>query len=395
MQLSLIMSVTMLTGLLFSSAVYASITKVLVIQSSGEIASLIPHIKVIGNKTFTASGTQIVLKGFCYTYFVNNGENCYEGTWLLPDGSVLYNTWSTSGVQYNLDFMKASGANVVRVFMTAEFWIKNTGGFRDHIKYFVTEAAKRGIYTILTFWNTENGREMPTSTTPWEDGNSLITTIGDFVNLWENVGQSLKYYPSVLFELWNEPQGDEEDWFLAVQQCINRIRSIGANQPIIVQYSYQINYDFGSGWYYGMDWVFDYPLSDTAGNLIYSTHIYSSTWHGFYNSTSGKMVTDYDAISQALKKCKVYDVAAVYPVFIGEIGCSNWDLDNQLVYYNNTLTLLDQHGIGYAAFAAPPWHSATQWGLVQFGAANYALTASGQILVSHLGGVKYSDWIGG
>jgi hypothetical protein len=142
-----------------------------------------------------------------------------------------------------------------------------------------------------------------------------------------------------------------------------------------------------------MDWVFNNPLSDSAGNLVYSTHIYSSTWYGFYNSTSGTMVTDIEKIDFALNECRVYDVAEVYPVFIGEIGCSNWDLDNQLVYYNNTLTLLDSHEIGYTAFAAPPWNSAMQWGLVVFGAPNYTLYSPGVVLVNHLGGMTYEDWI--
>lgn len=160
----------------------------------------------------------------------------------------------------------------------------------------------------------------------------------------------------------------------------------------MVQWSYQINYDWGSGWHYGMNWVFNNPLNDPQNSIIYSTHIYSNSYSGFFNSHTGTTVTDYDSIEYALSECKVYDVAAIYPVFIGEIGCSNWDSINQPIYFNNTLTALDQHGIGYAVFAGPPWTSATEWGLVQSGAPNYTLNTAGTILVDHLGGTNYADW---
>lgn len=380
---------TLLMGMLFLSTTYASTTKNITLQSSGIIRTSSPisgSLNVIGNRIFTESGTPIVLKGMDYTYFVANSY-AYRGDWMMPDGSIKWDTWSTTGVQNLLDFMQASNANVVRVFMTVEYWLLNTEAFQNHIKYFVTEAANRGIYTVLTFWNTGGTMDMPQGTHPWEDGNNLIRSSADFVNLWGNVTTTLKDYPSVIFELFNEPTGDEAEWFNVSQQCINRIRSVGATQPILIQYGYNINYDYHTGWTDGLQWVFDNPLSDTAGNLIYSTHIYTTSYGGFYGAT------DSATINTALTSCRVYDVAAVHPVFIGEIGCSNWDLTNQLVYFNNTLSLLDQHGIGYAAFAAPPWTSATQWGLVQNGIADYTLDSAGAILVNHLGGISYADWI--
>jgi hypothetical protein len=379
---------TLLMGLFLLPGTTASqITAIATLNNSGTIISAISGLTVKENQILTLSGKPLILKGMGYTYFVN-AANPTSGTWTMPDGSMV-NSWSITGINETLNFMEASNSNVVRVFMTVEYWLRNTNNFQSHIEYFITQAAAHGIYTDLTFWNTNATNTEPNGILPWNDGNHILNSSADFVNLWGNISTTLKNYPTAIFELWNEPQSndpsDETLWFNVTQQCINRIRSVGATQLIVIQWNYQLNYDFYSKWMSGMEWVFTHPLSDPCGNLIYSTHIYEYTWTGFYDSSSGQEVTDYANINTALTACSVYAVAAVHPVFIGEIGCSNWDLGNQTIYYNNTLTLLDQHGIGYCAFAAPPWSSAMHWGLVELGVANYTLNSAGVILVNHLG----------
>jgi hypothetical protein len=344
---------------------------------------------VLGNHLYYPNGTVFVPKGMGYTYFVA-AEGAPNGTWMLPDGSTLYGVWSETGVNNTLDFLKASNATLCRVFMTCEYWISNTNNYQDHIKYFITQAANRDIYTQLTFWNANATGSMPNNALPWEDNNGIITNEADFIDLWQDVTTTLKDYPTVLFELWNEPNGGSGVvvWFDVTQQCITMIRdTVGASQLIVIQWYYQIHRDLSTSWTVGMDWVFDYPLNDPLGNLIYSTHIYNTASSGFYNRTS------YVDINTILTDCDVYNVAAIHPVIIGEIGCSNYDLVNQLVYYNNTLTLLDEHGIGYCGFAGPPWNSGMQWGLVQFGIANYTLDEAGVVLIEHMGGMNYSQWL--
>ena len=102
-------------------------------------------------------------------------------------------------------------------------------------------------------------------------------------------------------------------------------------------------------------------------------------------------------MNYALQYCGVYSVAQSHPVVIFEIGASNWapDQTNEINWLNNTLTSLDQHGIGYAYFAAPPWcYGATQWGLITT-ASNYTLDAAGVVFVTHTGGENYIVWLGG
>ena len=117
-------------------------------------------------------------------------------------------------------------------------------------------AASCGIYTDLTFWNTETGYTQPAKgVNPWEDGNTIVSTSAEFVSMWSGIATTLKSYPSVIFELFNEPSGAESEWFSVAQQCITSMRATGATQPILMQYWYGITYDFGSGSYLGMNWV--------------------------------------------------------------------------------------------------------------------------------------------
>jgi len=352
---------------------------------------------ISGNQVLTANGTPLDLKGMDYTYFLNS-EN---GSWMMPDGSIKWATWSTRGVSDFLNFMQASNATVVRCYLTVQYWLDNSNNYQSNLEYFITQAANRGIYTDLVFYRNNATDSEPDGFLPWNDaGNNVLNSSADFVNLWGNVSTTLKSYPTVMFELWNEPTGNEATWFGVAQQCINDIRSTGATQPIVIQWDDQINYNFYAGYsgsvgdVSGMSWVFNYSLNDPLGNLIYSTHIYSSTGYGIYNSSTNSTVTDYPDILYALSQTDVLAVAAVHPVFIGEIGDDLWgNTTDQDIFFNNTLTLLDDNNIGYAGFAAPPWTSATEWGLVESGVSNYTLNDAGVILVNHLGGMTYTDWL--
>ncbi|MCL2686231.1 MAG: hypothetical protein FWE73_07575 [Candidatus Bathyarchaeota archaeon] len=74
------------------------------------------------------------------------------------------------------------------------------------------------------------------------------------------------------------------------------------------------------------------------------------------------------------------------PLWISEIGCNLWatNQNNEYEWYNNTLTVLNQNNIGYAAWAWAPWRTGTQWGLVNGGVPNYQLNPAGQIFQNQI-----------
>jgi hypothetical protein len=375
-------------------------------------------LSVKGNK-LCANGAPLILKGMDYKYFAFNES----GSWMLPSGTIEVNTWDSTAVQDTLNFMQASNCNALRLMLCVQFWLDNSHNYQSNIEYVITQAASRGIYTDLTFYNNNPYEGQVLNVNPWEDpGNNVLNSSADFVNLWGNVSSTLKGYPTVIFELWNEPSGNEAEWFSVAQQCITRIRDVGAVQPINIMYYLGVAYDWGNGgvnWLNGvsprfdMSWVNAYPLSDPLGNLIYSTHLYRFS---FYNSSvreagltqSGyQEIYSYSNMLYGLNVTGVLSVAAVHPLVIFEMGYNNWAYDpaNESTWFNATLTILDQYGIGYCDFALPPpTPSMQQWSLVQTGepphddwtgsgVANYTLDAAGVILVNHMGGMNYSDYL--
>jgi len=346
----------------------------------------IEPLHVVGNQIQTASNKIITLHGVDYTYFID-GPN---GSWMTQDGNILWNTWSPAAINSNLDALQRIGVNIVRVTTTAQWWIDNTDNFQSHLAYFITQAAERGIYVDFTFWQATSTSGMPDGVLPWADGNGLINSPQEFIALWINVTNTLKIYPNVLFEFWNEPnaRGDpfaEASWFRTTQQCITALRAIGATNLIVIQWNYGLAMDYtwyqqGSLW--GLNWVDTYPLFDPTGNLVYGTHLYRNK---FYNwPTTDGMPHSLADVTFALTQTGVLSFDK--PLWISEIGCNLWaaNQSNEYEWYNNTLTVLNQNNIGYAAWAWAPWRTGTQWGLVNGGVPNYQPNPAGQIFQNRI-----------
>lgn len=298
-------------------------------------------------------GETVVLRGINKHGF----EDDPHGHWQRSDGGVIYNTFETSIVQENLNAMQSWGMNLVRSYSTVEFWVENTDNHRQIVKNYATIAAKHGIYLIYSFWHIlPNAEQTDAPYPPYCETNPYLNSPDDFVELWRGIADELKYYPNILFELWNEPLGNQTLWFETVQECITAIRSTGATNLILVQWDYglwaNLNYsNVGSK----LDWVEDYPLEDPTGNIVYSTHIYRDGGI-HYTEPSRVNCWSYDDILKGLQICLVdYVVSTLHkPVIFGEIGPNMWqtgdELSNELNFYNNTLTILNQWDISYAAF---------------------------------------------
>ena len=342
-----------------------------------------------------ASGNTVVLKGVVYSYFIDSPL----GSWMLPNGKVEWTTFDPSAIQQNLDTLKNWGANTIVVYTTASFWIDNTQNFRSNLEYFIAQAQQRGIYVEISFTrqNTYQNAEVSYPYPPyghtidsygnWQSiyGNGYINNRQDFVNLWVSVANALKAYPNVMFKFWAEPSGDASiaatnDWFSVNQQCINAVRATGSTNLIIIQWAPGLA-DLFAGWTQGMNWVTDYPLSDSAGNLVYSAHLYSHP-QNFYNYYTGAYYSSTSDMTRALTDCLVLQTAASHPVFMDEMGADIYasDLSTEYAWFSNTLDLLNQYGIGYAAFAFAPMDSNSPTSLVVSGQPNYTPTRAGQIL---------------
>jgi hypothetical protein len=331
-----------------------------------------------------------ILRGVDYTYFIDGP--C--GSWMLPNGQIEFNTWDTAAINSNLDAIKSWGCNSIRVLATTQWWVQNTENFQSNLEYFIAQAALRGIYVDFTFWRNSGVMEATSLPyPPYDSGNGVINSVSDFVNVWTSVANTLKGYPNVMFELWNEPNGDAEaeaSWFNVTQQCINAIRGTGSTSIIVVQWGSNTYLDFQnysnvSTTASSMDWASSNPLNDTINNIVYSTHLYSS---GFYDSSNNYVQKySYSDMLWALNVTGLLSLASQHPVWIGEIGCNLWasNMSDEYAWYSNTLTILNQYGMGYCGWAWAPWSSGTEWGLVS-GQSNYVPNQAGQILQEQISG---------
>ena len=345
---------------------------------------------VVGNRVVTGEGVDLILHGVDYTYFIDDPY----GSWMLPSGDIEYSVWDTTALAANLDAIKSWGFNSIRILATTQWWAQNSGDFQSHLEYFIKEAASRKIYVDFTFWR-NNGLEGQPSLPypPYDDGNGVIKSENAFVNLWASVSVALKSYPNVLFELWNEPNGDKEaqnSWFNVTQKCIDAIRDTGASNIIVLQWDYNTYLDFRN--YSELSDSYDSKFSemstslhDSRNNIIYSTHLYST---GFYDSSNGySLKYSYSDMLWALNVTGLLSFSSKYPVWIGEIGCSLWasNINDEYAWYNNTLSILNQNDIGYCGWAWAPWSTGTQWELVTR-QSNYVPSEAGKILQQRICG---------
>jgi hypothetical protein len=367
---------------LFSFAVAAAPGNV-VISSSGIIAYGALPLHIDGRYIKDYLGRTVILRGINMPRFIDTPY----GDWLLPDGGVIWSTWDANAAIANLDAMKSWGVNVVRTLSTVEWWATNAGNHRQIIKEWITLAAQRGIYVVYGFWRvTGSGQAADLPYPPYCEDNNYIRSESDFVELWHGIANELKIYPNVMFELWNEPNGDstaEASWFNVVQQTVNAIRSTRSTNIIVVHWGYCLWVNMegqgAPGTYAGLDWVQQHPLNDSAGNILYSTHIYRDNLQKDYPTLNAYSYEDLKACFHITKVDYVINTLTK-PLWIGEVGPNQWqtDLENEYSFYNNTLRIMNEWYVGYCAWWW--WVTGTAWGHIEGGLPNYTPNRAGQIL---------------
>jgi len=369
---SFILSIIII-GTFALSALTAPMSNSATIKSSGTIATIMP-LHVEGKNVKDSLGRVVLLRGMnsgvAFADHPNGWWNPEGGTWLSGFG-----VWDPSAVKYNLDMMKNWGCNIVRLHTVIEWWLKNTNNYRQHIKDTIGWAGERGLYVVFEPAFVRGGYgnacqfELPyypyliyENRSNEEEDVAVMPNRAAFINYWVSVVSELKYYPNVLFEVYNEPHGNntiKEEFFEMVQEWINAVRDNGATQILIVQWGYGIGVNLDYPPPYGIDarmnWVEDYPLNDPLNNLIYSFHIYRGDIHRTYPEYS-KCWT-YEDMKLGFQLCLVDYVLnnLSKPVMCGEIGANMWEtgeeLGRELAWLNNTLMIFNEWGINYLYYS--------------------------------------------
>jgi len=290
------------------------------------------EIRVSGNRLVDPEGREVWLQG---VHVVSMEWN--------PRGESVLNS-----IRVAIDDWKA---NVIRLSVKPDYWFgtgSDPAAYQALIEAAVTMTANRGAYLLI-------------------DNHTYRAPRQSDIRFWTEVATKYKNHPAVLFDLMNEPHTisweiwrnggfvDErktkadEDNFLApeekekakmgyqspgMQKLVEVVRATGAKNIIVAG---------------GLDWAYDlsgilkgYALEDKTGNgIMYSAHIYpwKSDWQG-----------------------KVLDIAAVHPIFVGEVGANNKKMnwlplerqEDPATWVPDMIGLIQKYRLNWSAFSFHP-----------------------------------------
>jgi hypothetical protein len=350
--------------------IYATTSSYQIIHSSGFIQLPIRPLHIEGRYIEDDLGRVVHLRGVCKATFLD----CSEGWWSDGDWGSNYGYWDENVVRRHLQAMKNWGINVLRLHTSAEAWLTNWKGtinpnmpsnmaFRDAVKRTIELAGEYGIYVVYDVYSAAIGEGQ--NLLPWPPWSpyDVLPDPAAFVNFWVSVVSELKNYPNVLFELYNEPGGNQTEWFQTVQLTVNAIRNIPDDHIMIVQWGY-------CG---GFDWLRTYRINGT--NILYSNHIYRTLDDDSYRNTFPNAEYTYEEMKNVLLNTRdyAYVLQNNIPIWIGETGC--WESRNptfeEKMYFTNLLKILNEWEVGYAVWEwfqddariegliATPWQKGT------------------------------------
>lgn len=301
-----------------------------------------------GNKIINQNGKVIVLKGYETGTYIGNGN----GFWFGPTGQKFPDWgWNTAYVDEELSNIRAWGFNCFRIQFALENWINDIENFRSHIRYTVRKAASLGIYCILVPYSViySRGGEQVYNVTPYppftEQGTlppadmiALIPSIQAFIDIYKEFCIYFKDDPNVIFSMQNEPHDINWETFWSVlNQVMVNARESGVNHLWVQQGDYNS--------------LAPIVPQITESNFALETHHYPYYMYayGTFNWDSS-----IEAIRSRLRP--ITDLASVYPVIIGEIGCNvdNTNTDEQgnnteLTTLRNVLQIFQENGISWIA----------------------------------------------
>lgn len=230
---------------------------------SADTAGYPSLLKVSGNRLVDAAGQPVLLHGL-----------------MAPDPARLAEKSKFERSFY--DGMAATGANVIRIPIHPERWERDPDYLWRYLDPLVAWNSDNGVYTILDLHfigniETGSGGQMPDIQQPSKDFSLAF---------WQQVAGYFKDTPSVIFEIFNEPQDiSSADWRLNAQEIVAVIRATGAAQLILVG---------GVDYAKDLSWVLEQPVA--GENIAYTTHIFPAHTQASWESWFGETASQYPVL---------------------------------------------------------------------------------------------------
>ena len=222
------------------------------------------------------------------------------------------------------------GANAVRIPINQHWWLTDQQGYRAKIAQVIAWTLENGMTAIADLHRSISRGGVVDL--PMADEESLA--------FWRAFAAEYKDQGRVLFELYNEPKGvSERTWmkggveggktYVGMQQLYDAIRDLGAHNLILIG---------GLNWGYDLRGLKEYPLSEDAYNVVYSSHPYNY---------GGKRISDWqECWAWVLKK---------HPVILTEFGYTKQDKradgSYSLDYEKAVFEFADENDVSWTAWA--------------------------------------------
>jgi hypothetical protein len=356
---SLVLSIFLLFIIAIPQSFSLQVSSV-ILSSTGTISNTLP-LHTDGKYIKNSQNDTVYLRGVWVGAFADTST----GWW----GTGAF-TWDEAALRTTLTDLKQNwGINCINFFVWGDWWLQNRAttlmgystniGCRDAITRTVQVANEYGIYCDFRLYGCTKAEGriegLPFSPTyAWSQQ--------DFVDFWSNVASNLKDYPNVIYTPFDEPTGDYQIYFPAVNQVIQAIRVTGSNQLINVHWEY-----CGE-----ISWIKNWVLGNyTKENIVFSEHIYRDAGTFAYNQNSP---VDLDYVrnyltgtpSSVIYNCtgtKYYMDLYNVPIWVSAIGSFNGATDDSYYYsFKNTLQVLNEIGVGYNVFTG--CRTGTTWAIV-------------------------------
>jgi hypothetical protein len=347
-----------IASLAFVSTSFALLIKTYSIPSSGSITYAIKPLHTDGRYIKDVANNIVVLRGLWKGGFATS---C-SGSW---DPSTFAKWNEQAAIVTMADLKSRWGINIINVFFWADWWINNSsttlGGYstdvsyRTAIKESIRIAQGQGLYVQLRLYgiSASEGRVEGQPYPPYTN-NNYVKSADDFINFWSNFAYELKDYPNVIFALFDEPSGDQAQWFDTAHRTIDAIRARGVENLIVVHWA----------WCGSCDWMETWIKAGMPiHNILFSNHIYR--YHGTFGESNPP--TDKGFIRAALEQRKYKYITETYniPIWISAMGAYDGvNDDSEYVSFRNTLDILNEWNLSYCGYmwdlASNPWNLAKE-----------------------------------
>ena len=357
-----------------------------------------PGVHVLGNHLVNANGQAIALHGVDQS---GTEYECSEGYGIFDNGTASASASETAQEATDLAVMSLWHINSVFIGLNEDCWLGINGinsaysgqNYINDIKSAVLSAERVGIYPVIGFYWGDPGNEVPSGSDGNGGGQPAMPDNDHTPLFWEEVAQTFRSDPNVIFRLQEEPHPDSNNTTLAAWQCWSQgdvqyatssdSAAFGtAPRPVSTATHCNETSTNGSAHYatVGMQSLINIIRGTGASNVIQVPGLAyanmaacSPTGNpaacGMLDSADGVKVSDPLASPQLMADFDMYPdagqvcdttacynatlapVAAAMPVDLGEIGAQN-NVDTQA---NVLLNWMDARQQSYYAWAWDSW----------------------------------------